>query len=59
MGMTGIDEEFALLKMVRAHLCVKWKTTHANNSIEDLKAFAREQLAKLIVPQQTMAYAMA
>jgi len=25
MGMKGIDEEFALLQTVRAHLCVKWK----------------------------------
>jgi len=30
--MLGIDEEFALLQTVETHLCVKWKTTDADNT---------------------------
>ena len=33
-GMKGIDEEYALLKMVRAHLCVKRKNLIANEKLE-------------------------
>lgn len=49
MGVKGIDGKHALLKMGRAHLCVKRKKPTAKEDIfADLRAFAREQLEGVI-----------
>ena len=61
--MKGIDGKHALLKMGRAHLCVKWKNLTAKEDIfADLRAFAREQLEGVIASQYSQnapAYAFA
>jgi len=38
--MTGFDEEFAHLKIVRADLSVKWKNIIANDESQAAEAFA-------------------
>jgi hypothetical protein len=40
--MTGFDGEIALLKMVRAHLCVNGKNTNAKSSFDETVSSLQE-----------------
>jgi hypothetical protein len=47
--MTGFDEEFALLKIVRADLSVKWKNIIANEELEAAQAFVASRMAPAVL----------